>query len=232
VVLPWSIFCIRRDRGPPIEAIFARAGRADKGAEQAGRRHRDKQASALPRRDLRPGDALNRCSPGKLRAQGMPGARTHPLPCVQTKKTHAGQHRYAEITRHSLRNGFTAAPRSPRCVGLFSHRRCVDRSTQLDPSVEGTGPHGLTVRSCAARLAARPRPSQPASRLVTNGRTSLVSRRDDAFKPRLTIYVKIFIFISRTGHFISLLNDRSGVLPVVSWPQHSPGALVGGGQPG
>ena len=38
----------------------------------------------------------------------MPGARrTHCLAC-KTKKTHAGHHRYAEITRHSLRNGFTA----------------------------------------------------------------------------------------------------------------------------
>src|ERR1700719_2580951 len=34
----------------------------------------------------------------KQRAQGMPGGRTHPLPCVQNKKTHAGQHRDAEIT--------------------------------------------------------------------------------------------------------------------------------------
>ena len=34
----------------------------------------------------------------KQRAQGMPGARrTHCLAC-KTKKTHAGQHRYAEIT--------------------------------------------------------------------------------------------------------------------------------------
>src|ERR1700731_3593031 len=29
---------------------------------------------------------------------GKAGCTTHPLPCVQNKKTHAGQHRYAEIT--------------------------------------------------------------------------------------------------------------------------------------
>src|SRR5580692_13036960 len=40
----------------------------------------------------------NRCPSRKQRAQGMPGARrTHCLTCT-TKKTHAGQHRYAEIT--------------------------------------------------------------------------------------------------------------------------------------
>src|SRR6478609_9115051 len=61
-------------------------------------------------------------------------------------------------------------PRSPRCVGLVSHRRCADRSTQLDPSVEGTGPHGLTVRDRAARLAAPSRPSHPAPRFVTTAK--------------------------------------------------------------
>src|ERR1700755_502736 len=29
---------------------------------------------------------------------GNAGCTPHPLPCVQNKKTHAGQHRYAEIT--------------------------------------------------------------------------------------------------------------------------------------
>src|SRR5262249_5259280 len=33
---------------------------------------------------------------------------------------------------------------------------------RLDPSVGGSGPHGLTVRTRPARLAARPRPSHPA----------------------------------------------------------------------
>src|SRR5690242_9805736 len=46
---------------------------------------------------MRPGDART-SSLEKKRAQGMPGARrTHCLAC-KTKKTHAGQHRYAEIT--------------------------------------------------------------------------------------------------------------------------------------
>ena len=44
-----------------------------------------------------------------------------------------------------------AAPRSPRCLGLVSHRR-LRIARKLDPSVEGTGPHGLTVRAGIARL--------------------------------------------------------------------------------
>src|ERR1700748_891321 len=59
----------------------------------------------------------------KTEGAGNAGCTPHPLPRVQTKETHAGQHRYAEIIRHSLRNGFTAAPCSSWCAGLFSHHR-------------------------------------------------------------------------------------------------------------
>src|SRR5581483_11986317 len=54
------------------------------------------QTSSSPRRQFV--RALQIRHPRKARVQGMPGARTHPLPCVQKEKTHAGQHRYAEIT--------------------------------------------------------------------------------------------------------------------------------------
>src|ERR1700733_11235911 len=57
---------------------------------------------------LRPGDAFGPCPSGNQRAQGMPGARrTHCLTC-KTKKTHAGQHRYAEITPALPAQWFTA----------------------------------------------------------------------------------------------------------------------------
>src|SRR5579862_9259952 len=59
--------------------------------------------------------------------------------------------------RHSLRNGVTAAPCSSWCAGLVSHHRCAisacrpERAdiaiAQLDPSVGGTEPHGLTVHA-------------------------------------------------------------------------------------
>ena len=58
--------------------------------------------------------------PRKQRAQGIPGARrTHCLTRRKRERAQA-QHRYAEIIRHSLRNGFTAAPRSPRSTGLLA----------------------------------------------------------------------------------------------------------------
>src|SRR5215472_7504464 len=52
-------------------------------------------------------------------------------------------------------------PCSPRCSGLFSHRRKWIILHLLSTSIGVPGPHGLTVRDCAARLAARPRPSHP-----------------------------------------------------------------------
>jgi hypothetical protein len=111
----------------------------------------------------------------KQRAQGMPGARrTHCLACKQKRRTQANTGTPKSL-RHSLRNGLTAAPCSSWCAGLVSHHRLrgvSDRrptSRKLDSSIGEPEPHGLTVRGCAARLAAQTRPSQPASRLVTNG---------------------------------------------------------------
>jgi hypothetical protein len=78
----------------------------------------------------------------------MPGAgRTRSLVGGKGQAAHKHSHRgLAETIRHSLRDGFTAAPCSPRSLGLVSLRRYANRIAQLDPSVEGTGPHGLTVR--------------------------------------------------------------------------------------
>ena len=76
----------------------------------------------------------------------MPGARrTHCHACkrkdarrpTQVRRNHSGT---------PCAMALRLTPCSPRCVGLSSHRRCTNRFAQLDPSVEGTGPHGLTVR--------------------------------------------------------------------------------------
>ena len=67
-------------------------------------------------------------------------------------------HEYTETTRRSARNGFTAASCSPRCAGLFGHRRPANMaksapgradfaSEGLDISVGMSGPHDLAVRS-------------------------------------------------------------------------------------
>ena len=100
------------------------------------------------------------------RAQGMPGAGRTRRPCGLKRK---GAHKSVQAgrnIRHSLRNGFTAAPRSPWSTGLVSlHRLLIPAFRpqgrnriigRLDPSVGGSGPHGLTVRAHAARLAAQP----------------------------------------------------------------------------
>src|SRR5580704_8273074 len=118
-------------------------------------------------------------SPRKAEGAGNAGRWPHPQPCVLKRRSAHKSSGKAETFRHSLRNGFAAYSALSLVSGLFSHHRlpisCVSavrpksRIDRLDPSVGGSGPHGLTVRDCTARLAAPPRPSQPASRLVTIG---------------------------------------------------------------
>ena len=92
----------------------------------------------------------------------MPGARrTHCLAC-KTKKTHAGQHRYAEITpalpAQWLYGLLRALPGVPGLLAPVANgslrfgRKAEIAIHSLDPSVGGSGPHGLTVRVDAHRL--------------------------------------------------------------------------------
>jgi hypothetical protein len=93
------------------------------------------------------------------RAQGMPGdGLTHGPPA--TKKAGGSHHRISRINRHSLRNGFTACTRPPRCPGLIA---TVTREIvhELDPSVGRSGPRDFAVRIRHVRLTCRPRPSHP-----------------------------------------------------------------------
>src|SRR5262249_29694001 len=85
------------------------------------------------------------------RAQGMPDAGRTREPCVQKSvhSAHARNHRAAATTGTPCAMVLTAAPCSPRCTGLVSHRRLAKRPARLDPSVGGTGPHGLAVREDA-----------------------------------------------------------------------------------
>src|ERR1700749_3411996 len=84
----------------------------------------------------------------------MPGARrTHCHACKRKRRTQA-EHRSAEITRHFLRNGFTAAPCSSWCAGFLATIACAacrpeglsSPSRKLDSSIGEPEPHGLTVR--------------------------------------------------------------------------------------
>jgi hypothetical protein len=70
----------------------------------------------------------------------------------------------------------------------------MDHLHSLDPSVEGTGPHGLTVRDCAARLATQPRPSHPAPRFVTTAKRLFGERGMSELNHVLRIYeTEIFL---------------------------------------
>jgi hypothetical protein len=116
---------------------------------------------------IRPSDASS-VALRRQRAQGMPGARrTHCLAC-KTKKTHAGQHRYAEITPALPAQWLYGLLRAlPGVSGLLAPVACGIITRKLDTSVEVPGPRGLTVREPAARLAARP--SSIAARATCRG---------------------------------------------------------------
>ena len=81
--------------------------------------------------------------------------------------------------RHSLRNGFTAAPRSSWCTGLFSHHRPRKYSANLTPA-SGARTTRLDRTRRAARLAAQrvhhtPRRESWRSRNAPPGRRGLAS---------------------------------------------------------
>jgi hypothetical protein len=67
---------------------------------------------------------------------------------MQNEKAYeCSHHRFAEIIRPSLRNGFTAYFVLSLVTGLVCHhRRRKISSTHLNASVGASGPHGFTVR--------------------------------------------------------------------------------------
>ena len=61
---------------------------------------------------------------GNTEGAGKTGCSMHPQPRVQSKKAHErNHHRYAELVRPSLRNGFNAYSALSPVNGLFCHRR-------------------------------------------------------------------------------------------------------------
>ncbi len=119
---------IRGDAAPcPSPGILAsldadlspQTGRGDRDSRLLPIGLSNSQTSAFPRRRSHPGFAKIRV-PRKQRAQGVPGAQPHPQSSwAERKNAHKSSGR-AEIARHSLRNGFTAAPRSPWCPGSLA----------------------------------------------------------------------------------------------------------------
>ena len=87
------------------------------------------------------------------RAQGMPGAWPHPWPAYN-KKSRRQSPQVSHNNRHSLHDGVNATPRSPRCTGLFSHRRLADHSQDLTPA--SGGQDHTASPSALVSLASRP----------------------------------------------------------------------------
>jgi hypothetical protein len=98
---------------------------------------------------------------------GNTGCTLHPRSRVQVAQKNAHEHTgSAEAIRHSLRNGFTLIPCSPRRPGFFATVvRAPER--ELDASVAASGPHVFAVRLGAVRLTALRRPSHPRPASVT-----------------------------------------------------------------
>ena len=102
-----------------------------------------------------------------MRGAGNAGRWPHPQAlCAKKENAHksvqVGRH-----DRHSLRNGFTAYSALSLVSGRSSHHPPGLLTPGVDPSVGGSGPHGLTVRPRCIRLPHRKRPSRPAQRFVT-----------------------------------------------------------------
>src|SRR5581483_9126303 len=82
----------------PLTPWLAIAARCDSEATKPASLRAERRTSfCIPAARCASGFCENPC-PSENEGAGNAGCTPHPLPCVQTKKTHAGQHRYAEIT--------------------------------------------------------------------------------------------------------------------------------------
>jgi hypothetical protein len=115
----------------------------------------------------------------KLRARGTPGAVAPAVSCAANaqKNAHELSAGTTEHIRHSPRDVGRLIPCSPRRTGLYSHRR-PQFLASLTPASGCRDHTALSNASTRFVLARQRRPSLPASRVVTIGRTSLMPRRD------------------------------------------------------
>jgi hypothetical protein len=132
------------------------------------------------------------------RAQGRPGASSHPRSaCI--KGSTRQNHRWCRIIRPSLRNGFNGyfvlSPGDRALLPPSLSRNCVPR--KLSASVGAPGPHDFAVRlerrsSCVAKASTASRPT-----FVTT-RTPLLPRRDGGNNIQFLIFRKRNICAWRT----------------------------------
>ncbi|WP_315806191.1 MULTISPECIES: hypothetical protein, partial [unclassified Bradyrhizobium] len=112
--------------------------------------------------------SINRCS-RYLNAYGECRVKASPMARLQQRKQAAVTTGSAGSSGIPCATVLTAASRSPRCAGLFGHRRPREAKPrrELDTSVGVSGPRDLTVRIDAVRrrdepAAASTRPPHPA----------------------------------------------------------------------
>jgi len=153
-------------------------------------------------------------APSTLRAQGMPGAGRTRRPCVLKRgRMHTSRQVEPKRSGTPCAMALRLTPRSPRCVGLSSHRRCANRFAQLDTSVEASGPRGLTVRIVPHVL----RPNASIATRLTSG-DEWPTR--PPYRGGLASLNHNFRVSERRIFLRSWLDTISGVLPVVSPLQH------------
>ena len=96
---------------------------------------------------------------------GKAGRSPHPQPRVRKKAHERSHHRFAEITRPSLRNGFNGCfVLSPANRAFLPPSPAKVAFRELDTSVGVSGPHAFSVRIKCLRQKHFPRPSHPAPR--------------------------------------------------------------------
>ena len=103
------------------------------------------QASVFPRRDFARAVLIRIPREHRGRREGR--ALVAPAASCASKKAHELETTGStNAIRPSLHDGVTAYTRSPRCAGLFSHRRRRLVVRQLDLSVGRPGPRDFAVR--------------------------------------------------------------------------------------
>jgi len=110
----------------------------------------------------------------------MPDAGRTREPCVQRNCTLRTQATTGQPNQPAFpARWFTPYTWSPRCTGLFSHRRLAKRLARLDPSVGGSGQHdfarprGMLSSARYSRAEHPERPPLPASNVRDDRDTSL-----------------------------------------------------------
>jgi hypothetical protein len=134
----------QRRNNSPIHVILASAFCATSAAcDEKPRLQR--QMNSFSRRRLRP-SCCQYATLRKQRARGRPGAGWRPWSAC-SKKARGRTTGAAEITRPSLRDGFTAYTSSPRGPAFLPPSPARSSQRRLDLSTGRPGPHDFAVRT-------------------------------------------------------------------------------------